>query len=162
MAACILQNPEDELMEAQIEPGSNVEILLHCNDRKGGSYRWFFSCLEDDDQELHLKLEWEVESARDSKPRVVCERLRAKKEKGAFDVKAKGELRFILDNPNAIATTVSYGLVFHSAELLKTNALLESRSKREKAASAEKNSTSSGQLGGEKREFCKEEEAKII
>eukprot|EP00466_Bigelowiella_natans_P002799 jgi/Bigna1/130453/aug1.11_g5161 len=150
--ACILAAPEDELMEAQIQPGSKFEIQLHCNDRRGGSYRWCFSCLKEEEEEeegeekaqdVKLQIEWKKSTSTDNKPTVVVHgrRIKTMTEKGTFDVKAKGVLRFILDNPCTVVKTVSYGLLFHSVELLKTNALLVARSRKGKKVPGGKNST---------------------
>jgi len=130
-----LKSPADELATQEIASKDAFEFVQHCNDKKGGRYEWCFS--EESTSNVCFKIEWKGE--KDKKYKTVLDGRHATEHKGKFAVKGKGALKLIFDNSKMDQPkSVTFGLVLHSAELLKTNAQIEARRKKEADAKRKK------------------------
>jgi len=124
-----LKDPKDELTSKEVSSGEIVECTTPCNDKKGGNYIWWCSIEEHD---IGLRIEWK--GIKDKKTTIVVDNPKAIHHEGTFKATGKGSLKLIFKNTNSASQPkkVTYGLVLHDAELLKTNSVLEARAKKEK------------------------------
>eukprot|EP00468_Gymnochlora_sp_CCMP2014_P012230 CAMPEP_0167750382 /NCGR_PEP_ID=MMETSP0110_2-20121227/5957_1 /TAXON_ID=629695 /ORGANISM="Gymnochlora sp., Strain CCMP2014" /LENGTH=418 /DNA_ID=CAMNT_0007635691 /DNA_START=32 /DNA_END=1287 /DNA_ORIENTATION=+ len=124
----------EEMLSKSVAARDSFAFSKEITEKKGGKFSWMFML---ESLDINYKVEWK--GKKDKQSKVIVEKSRIEKDNGEFDVKTSGVLTLTFDNTFSYLTskTLQYGVVFTSMKVLKANAAIEAKLKKQ-AKKAEK------------------------
>mmetsp|Transcript_17823 Transcript_17823/g.43629 ORF Transcript_17823/g.43629 Transcript_17823/m.43629 type:complete len:417 (-) Transcript_17823:120-1370(-) len=123
-----LKGMTEEMEGKNVPARDSVQVTKKCEDKKGGKFEWSFKL---ESLDIDFKVTWQ--GIKDKKPVVVVDESRIDGHTGDYKAKGPGTFTLTFDNTFSYLTSkqVNFALIFNSATMLKAQAHIEARQKKE-------------------------------